>query len=75
MAPRTTDLVSATRAHHHLAELLEERAAARRTPLAGNAAYMADLEADIVASTAAYVSAAVTELAVLRGAAHGRPQG
>ena len=75
MPARTTDSVSATQARHHLAELLEELTAARRTPLARNAAYMADLEADIAATRAAYVTAAVTELAVLRGATHGRPQG
>lgn len=74
-ATRTTQLVSATQVHHHLAELLEERAAARLTPLAANATYMADLEADIAAVRAAYVGAAVTELALLRGAIHGRLQG
>lgn len=67
--------VSATEARHHLHVLLEERTAAERTPLAANPAYMADLEADIARSRAAYLAAAVTEIALLRGAAHGRLQG
>jgi hypothetical protein len=67
--------VTATQARHRLDELLEERNAVARTPLAHNAVYMADLEADIAYSRAAYVGAAVTELVLLQGAAHGRNQG
>lgn len=75
MAARTTPIVSAAQAKTRLAGLLDELAAARRTPLAANAAYMADLEAEIAACHATYVAAAVVELATLRGAAHGRNQG
>jgi hypothetical protein len=36
------------------------------TPLAGEPAYMADLQEEIVATEAAYVAAAITEIATLR---------
>lgn len=75
MPARTTEVVSASEARSRLDVLLDERAAALRTPLGDNAAYMADLEADIAAQRAAYVGAAVAELAILRGIAHGRDQG
>lgn len=75
MATRTTPIVSAVHARHRLAGLLEERSAARRGGLGHNATYMAHLEADIAVCRAAYVAATVTELALLRGAALGRPQG
>lgn len=75
MAARTTPIVSAAHAKTRLAGLLEELAAARRTPLAANEAYMADLESEIAACHATYVAAAVFELATLQGAAHGRNQG
>jgi hypothetical protein len=75
MATRTTALVSAAHARSQLAGLLDERTAALRTPLGANEAYMADLEAEIAACRATYVAAAVTELALLSGAAHGRNQG
>lgn len=75
MGARTTYVVSAAHAKTQLAELLDERSAALRTPLADNQAYMADLEAEIAACHATYVAAAVTEMALLQGAAHGRNQG
>lgn len=75
MAARTPQIVSATHAKTQLENLLHERIAALRTPLAANAAYMADLEAEIAACRATYVAAAVTELALLQGAAVGRNQG
>jgi prephenate dehydratase len=75
MAARTRSIMSAAQARTQLDELLDERATAQRSPLAGNAAYMADLEAEIAACRATYVAAAVTELALLRGAALGRNQG
>ena len=75
MATRTTTVVSAAHAKTQLTGLLDERMAALRTPLAANDAYMADLEAEIAACRATYVAAAVTELALLSGAAHGRNQG
>jgi hypothetical protein len=75
MATRTTTVVSAAHAKSQLAGLLDERLAALRTPLGANTLYMADLEAEIAACRATYVAAAVLELALLRGAAHGRNQG
>ena len=75
MAARTPPIVSATHARTRLENLLDERDAALRTPLAANAAYMADLDAEIAACHATYVAAAVTELALLQGAATGRNQG
>ncbi len=72
---RTTAGVSAAQARTRLDDLLEERAAACCSPLASNPVYMADLEAEIAAVRAAYVCAAVTEVAVLRGTALGRLQG
>lgn len=55
--------------------LYEERALASLCELAAERAYMADLEADIAATTDAYVGAAVTELATLRGELGARLQG
>ena len=75
MAARTQDLVSAAHARTRLDDLLEERRAALRSPLGANPIYMADLEADIATCRATYVAAAVFELALLQGAAHGRRQG
>jgi hypothetical protein len=75
MAARTTPIVSAAHARSQLDGLLEERSEALRTPLAANATYMDDLEAEIAACRATYVAAAVTELATLQGAARGRNQG
>jgi hypothetical protein len=67
--------VSAAQARTRLDSLLSERSTALRSPLAGNAAYMADLEAEIATCRATYVAVAVTELATLQGAALGRNQG
>ena len=75
LAARTTNIMSAAHARNQLAGLLDERAIALRSPLAGNEAYMDDLEAEIAACRATYVAAAVTELALLRGAVVGRNQG
>ncbi|MCW2966867.1 MAG: hypothetical protein JWM71_639 [Solirubrobacteraceae bacterium] len=75
MRARTTSVVSSTEARTRLDVLLEERAAALRTALAANPIYMSDLEAEIATCRAAYVASSVTELALLRGALHGRPQG
>ena len=56
--------------------LLEaERSLAALTGLHADAAYMADLEADIAAAAATYVAVAVTEIASLRGQLHGTLQG
>jgi hypothetical protein len=75
LAARTTPVMSAAHAHSLLAALLDERRAALRSPLGVNRAYMDDLEAEIAASHATYVAAAVTELALIRGAVLGRNQG
>ena len=53
--------------HIRLKELLAERLLASSEGLAADAAYMADLEDEIAEVSAAYVGAAVTEIAVLRG--------
>ncbi|MEO6496370.1 MAG: hypothetical protein ABIO51_02685 [Solirubrobacteraceae bacterium] len=67
--------MSAAHARSQLAGLLDELDAAMRSPLAGNGVYMDHLEAEIAAYRAAYVAAAVTEVALLRGALTGRNQG
>ena len=74
MSVRTTHL-SAADVHERLQSLLAERALAGVEGLAGNSLYMTDLEQDIEATRAAYVGAAVTDIAVLRGLLSGRPQG
>jgi hypothetical protein len=56
--------------------LLEaERALAGLTGLQADAAYMADLDADIATAAATYVAVAVTEIASLRAQLHGTLQG
>jgi hypothetical protein len=50
-----------------LKELLAERLLASSEGLAANTAYMADLEDEIAEVSDAYVLAAVTEIAALRG--------
>ena len=59
--------MSATEVRHRLQELQTERALARSAGLAHNRAYMTDLEQEIATVRSAYVGAAVTEIAVLRG--------
>jgi hypothetical protein len=66
---------SATQERLRLADLLDEREAALRSPLARNCAYMEDLEADIAHARAAFVGASITEVAILRAELFGRPQG
>jgi hypothetical protein len=58
--------MSAIEIHTHLQELQAERALASIEGLAMNAAYMADLDEEIEATTGAYVGTAVTEIAGLR---------
>jgi hypothetical protein len=53
--------------HVRLKELLAERILASSEGLAAHSAYMADLEHEIAEVRAAYVGAAVTEIAMLRG--------
>jgi hypothetical protein len=45
------------------------------TPLAGQPAYMADLNQEIMATEAAYVASAVTEIASLRSQLSGAQRG
>jgi hypothetical protein len=51
----------------HLSELLVERALALLEGLASNGAYMADLDEEIAATRHAYIGAAITDIATLRG--------
>ncbi|MDX6680701.1 MAG: hypothetical protein QOG94_740 [Solirubrobacteraceae bacterium] len=55
--------------------LYVERALAESAGLAGNRTYMDDLEDEISGCRDAYVGAAVTEIAVLRGVLGGRLSG
>ena len=66
---------TAIEVHEHLELLLVERALAEAEGLTANAAYMADLDQEITATRAAYVGAAVTDVATLRGELSGRLQG
>jgi hypothetical protein len=61
--------------HNQLLELRAERALAEETGVARIASYMDDLERDIARSRAAFVGAAVTELATFRGELDGRNWG
>jgi hypothetical protein len=67
--------MSSTEIRTRLMELSQERVAAERAGLGGNHAYMADLEDEVAAYRRALVGAAVTEIAVLRGALFGRQFG
>jgi hypothetical protein len=58
--------MSASELHTQLKELHAERQLAEETGVAGIASYMADLERDIARSHAAFVGAAVTEIASFR---------
>lgn len=58
--------MSAIELHDHLHRLEAERVAASLVGLASDPAYMADLDEEICDTKAAYVGAAVTEVAVLR---------
>ena len=71
--PTTTS--TATDLQHELRTLLLERELAAVEGIDGNATYMADLEQDIAAHRAAYVGAAVTEIASLRAEMSGRLDG
>jgi hypothetical protein len=58
--------MSAHDLHNQLLELRAERALAEETGVAGIRSYMDDLERDIARSHAAFVGAAVTEIATFR---------
>jgi len=64
--------MSAHDLHNQLTELHAERALAQETGVARIGSYMDDLERDIAVSHAAFVGAAVTELATFRGELSGR---
>ena len=70
-----THHTSASAAREHLSLLLVERALADVEGLDANATYMADLDDEIAATRAAYVGAAVTDIAVLRAGLSGRLHG
>jgi hypothetical protein len=65
----------ATEMHTHLKQLQAERALASIEGLAGDSAYMADLDQEIAVAHSAYVAAAVTEIASLRAELSGQQVG
>lgn len=75
MAARSTETTSAAQVRTRLDALLAERNLALRSVLARNHAYMDDLEDEIAACEAAWVGAAVTELALRRSAVQGPLRG
>ena len=62
----SSSTLTATDVKRQLDLLHEERLLAVEIGLAADGAYMADLEDEIVACRAAYVGAAVTEIATMR---------
>lgn len=66
---------SPTDLYERLELLRIERALAMGCELRYDAAYMADLDTEIAAMRAAWVVAAVTELAMARADMYGAPQG
>ncbi len=71
----TTALTTAVDAKAHLELLHRELELARGAGLVHDVAYMADLREEIAVFEAAWIGAAVTEIAVLRGELSGRGQG
>jgi hypothetical protein len=67
--------MNATEVRQHLMLLHEERVLAHEAGLDHDPAYMSDLDDEIAAYRAAYVGAAVTELALLRADLDGRNHG
>jgi hypothetical protein len=63
---------SAVEVAEHLQLLLLEAALAEVEGLDANAAYMADLREEITATRDAYLGAAITDIATLRGQLSGR---
>lgn len=66
MTEMSTPTLTATDVKRHLELLHEERQLALEIGLAADRSYMADLDDEIEACRAAYVGAAVTEIACLR---------
>jgi hypothetical protein len=71
MTEMSTPTLTATDVKRHLELLHEERQLAIEIGLAADGAYMADLDDEIAACSAAYVGAAVTEIASMRAALSG----
>jgi hypothetical protein len=67
--------MSSTEIRERLLELARERLEAEAAGLDRDTAYMADLDDEVAACRAAYVGAAVTEIAALRGELFGRDVG
>ena len=68
-------MTTAVDVKNHLELLHTERALALSTPLRHDAAYMADLNEEILATRHAWISSAVLEIARLREDLGGAPQG
>jgi len=68
-------MTTAVEVRNHLALLRSERALAMTTPLRHDAAYMADLDEEILATRHAWVSSAVLEIARFREELGGAQQG
>jgi hypothetical protein len=68
-------MTTAVDVKNHLELLHTERALALTTPLRHDAAYMADLDEEIVATRHAWISSAVLEIARLREDVGGAQQG
>jgi hypothetical protein len=68
-------MTTAADVKNHLELLHNERALAMSTPLRHDAAYMADLDEEIVATRHAWISSAVLEIARLREDLAGAHQG
>ena len=66
-----TAMTTATDARERLHLLFEERRLALQTSLAADPHYMADLDDEITTCRAAWVGAALTEIATLRGQLNG----
>jgi hypothetical protein len=66
MITMSTSTLTATDVKRHLDLLHEERLLAIEIGLAADGAYMTDLDEEIAAVRAAYVGAAVTEIASMR---------
>jgi hypothetical protein len=71
MSTMSTPTFTAIDVKRHLDLLQEERQLAIEIGLAADGAYMADLDNEIAACRAAYVGAAVTEIASMRSALSG----
>jgi hypothetical protein len=67
--------ITAAEARDHVTELVSERALALTTGLAGDGAYMHDLDDELAVWRHHYLAAAVTEIATLRAELSGANTG